>query len=38
MGAAMDDGVATKKTTDLVQAVHEAMWQPEYADSTQGTS
>jgi malate dehydrogenase (oxaloacetate-decarboxylating) len=30
--AAADDGVATKKTDDLVQAVQDAMWQPVYPD------
>lgn len=30
--AAADDGVATKKPTDLVQAVQDAMWQPAYPD------
>ena len=28
----MADGVATKKHENLVQAVHEAMWQPVYPD------
>ena len=30
--AAADDGVATRKTDDLVQAVQDAMWQPVYPD------
>ncbi len=30
--AAADDGVATKETDDLVQAVQDAMWQPAYPD------
>jgi len=34
--AAAVDGVATKKPANLVQAVHDAMWQPVYAD--EGTS
>jgi malate dehydrogenase (oxaloacetate-decarboxylating) len=32
--AAAADGVATKKPADLVQAVHDAMWQPVYPDGT----
>ncbi len=32
--AAADDGVATTKADDLVQAVQDAMWQPVYADGT----
>lgn len=31
--AAADDGVATRKADDLVQAVQEATWQPVYPDS-----
>ena len=31
--AAADDGVATRKTDDLVQAVQDAIWQPAYPDS-----
>jgi malate dehydrogenase (oxaloacetate-decarboxylating) len=31
-GAAVDDGVATRKAASFVQAVQDAMWQPEYAD------
>ena len=31
--AAADDGVATTKADDLVQAVQDAMWQPVYPDS-----
>jgi malate dehydrogenase (oxaloacetate-decarboxylating) len=31
--AAADDGVATKKADDLVQAVQDAIWQPVYPDS-----
>jgi len=31
--AAADDGVATKKADDLVQAVQAAIWQPAYPDS-----
>jgi len=31
--AAAADGVATAKPDDLVQAVHDAMWQPAYPDS-----
>ena len=31
--AAADDGVATTKAEDLVQAVQDAMWQPVYPDS-----
>jgi malate dehydrogenase (oxaloacetate-decarboxylating) len=31
--AAADDGVATNKTDDLVQAVQDAIWQPAYPDS-----
>ena len=31
--AAADDGVATNKPEDLVQAVQDAMWQPSYHDS-----
>ena len=30
--AATDDGVATRKVGDLVQAVQDAMWQPAYPD------
>jgi malate dehydrogenase (oxaloacetate-decarboxylating) len=30
--AAAADGVATKKHDDIVQVVHDAMWQPAYAD------
>ena len=30
--AAADDGVATKKADNLVQAVQDAMWQPTYSD------
>jgi malate dehydrogenase (oxaloacetate-decarboxylating) len=30
VGAALEDGVATTKPDDPVQAVHEAMWQPVY--------
>ena len=30
--AAADDGVATKKADDLVQAVQDAIWQPAYRD------
>lgn len=30
--AAIDDGVAPKKPSDLVQAVQDAMWQPAYPD------
>jgi malate dehydrogenase (oxaloacetate-decarboxylating) len=30
--AAAADGVATKKHDDIVQAVHDAMWQPAYPD------
>ena len=30
--AAADDGVATKKADNLVQAVQDAMWQPAYSD------
>ena len=30
--AAADDGVATTKAGDLVQAVQDAMWQPVYPD------
>jgi malate dehydrogenase (oxaloacetate-decarboxylating) len=30
--AAIDDGVATRKPANLVQAVHDAMWQPGYPD------
>ena len=32
-GAAADDGVATRKADDLVQAVQDARWQPVYPDS-----
>jgi malate dehydrogenase (oxaloacetate-decarboxylating) len=32
--AAADDGVATRKADDLVQAVQDAIWQPVYPDST----
>ena len=32
-GAAADDGVATRKADDLVQAVQDAIWQPVYPDS-----
>ena len=32
-GAAADDGVATRKPDDLVQAVQDAIWQPVYPDS-----
>jgi malate dehydrogenase (oxaloacetate-decarboxylating) len=31
--AAADDGVATRKPDDLVQAVQDAIWQPVYPDS-----
>jgi malate dehydrogenase (oxaloacetate-decarboxylating) len=31
--AAADDGVATRKSDDLVQAVQDAIWQPAYSDS-----
>ena len=31
--AAIDDGVATSKPGNLVQAVQDAMWQPTYADA-----
>jgi hypothetical protein len=31
--AAADDGVATRKADDLVQAVQDAIWQPAYPDS-----
>jgi malate dehydrogenase (oxaloacetate-decarboxylating) len=31
--AAIDDGVATSKPGNLVQAVHDAMWQPAYPDA-----
>jgi malate dehydrogenase (oxaloacetate-decarboxylating) len=31
--AAADDGVATRKPDDLVQAVQDAIWQPAYPDS-----
>jgi malate dehydrogenase (oxaloacetate-decarboxylating) len=31
--AAADDGVATRKTDDLVQAVQDSIWQPAYPDS-----
>ena len=31
--AAADDGVATRKSDDLVQAVQDAIWQPAYPDS-----
>src|SRR6516225_865190 len=31
--AAADDGVATRKSDDLVQAVQDAIWQPVYPDS-----
>jgi malate dehydrogenase (oxaloacetate-decarboxylating) len=31
--AAADDGVATRKSDDLVQAVQDAIWQPTYSDS-----
>ena len=31
--AAADDGVATRKADDLVQAVQDAIWQPVYPDS-----
>jgi len=31
--AAADDGVATEKADDLVQAVQDAIWQPAYPDS-----
>ena len=31
--AAIDDGVATTKPGNLVQAVHDAMWQPVYPDA-----
>ena len=31
--AAADDGVATRKAGDLVQAVQDAIWQPAYPDS-----
>ena len=34
--AAADDGVATKKPENLVQAVHDAMWQPVYQDEPDG--
>jgi malic enzyme len=30
--AAADDGVATRKSDDLVQAVQDAIWQPAYPD------
>jgi malate dehydrogenase (oxaloacetate-decarboxylating) len=30
--AAADDGVATRKPDNLVQAVHDGMWQPAYPD------
>jgi malate dehydrogenase (oxaloacetate-decarboxylating) len=30
--AAADDGVATRKPDDLVQAVQDAIWQPAYPD------
>ncbi|MCW2936734.1 MAG: malate oxidoreductase, partial [Actinomycetia bacterium] len=33
--AAADDGVATSKPEDLVQAVQDAMWQPAYPDSAE---
>jgi malate dehydrogenase (oxaloacetate-decarboxylating) len=33
--AAIADGVATKTPGDLVQAVHDAMWQPVYADTAE---
>ena len=31
--AAIADGVATKKSDNLVQAVQDAMWQPVYPDA-----
>jgi malate dehydrogenase (oxaloacetate-decarboxylating) len=31
--AAIDDGVATTKPGNLVQAVQDAMWQPVYPDA-----
>ena len=31
--AAADDGVATRKAGNLVQAVQDAIWQPAYPDS-----
>jgi malic enzyme len=31
--AAADDGMATRKADDLVQAVQDAVWQPAYPDS-----
>jgi len=31
--AAIDEGVATQKPANLVQAVQDAMWQPTYPDS-----
>jgi malate dehydrogenase (oxaloacetate-decarboxylating) len=34
--AAAADGVATKKHDDIVQAVHDAMWQPVYLDEVSG--
>jgi malate dehydrogenase (oxaloacetate-decarboxylating) len=34
--AAADDGVATRKSDDLVQAVQDAMWQPVYLDGMPG--
>jgi hypothetical protein len=34
-GAAVDDGAAACTTEDLMQAVHDAMWQPDDADSAQ---
>jgi malate dehydrogenase (oxaloacetate-decarboxylating) len=33
--AAADDGVATSKPEDLVQAIQDAMWQPAYPDSVE---
>jgi malate dehydrogenase (oxaloacetate-decarboxylating) len=34
--AAAADGVATRKHDDIVQAVHDAMWQPAYLDEVSG--
>jgi len=31
--AAIDEGVATSKPGNLVQAVQDAMWQPAYSDA-----
>jgi malate dehydrogenase (oxaloacetate-decarboxylating) len=31
--AAVADGVATKTTDDVVQAIHDSMWLPEYTES-----